>query len=203
MKVYGHPMSTCTRKVLTTLIETGTPFDVVLLDFAKGEHKQEAHLARQPFGQVPVLDDDGFELYESRAICRYLDEKAGGPLTPGDARGRARMEQWISIETSNFTPSAMKFIYHHVFKRPQDDAVLATATASLATALKVMDARLGGTPYFAGDKFTIADICFMPYVEYLMATPVKETIAAHANVAAWWTRVSERPSWQRVSGRAT
>ncbi len=203
MKVYGHPMSTCTRKVLTTLIETGTPFDVVLIDFAKGEHKQEAHLARQPFGQVPVLDDDGFELYESRAICRYLDEKAGGSLTPRDARGRARMEQWISIETSNFTPSAMKFVYHHVFKRPQDDAVLATATTSLATALKVMDARLGGTPYFAGDKFSIADITYMPYVEYLMASPVKETIDAHANVAAWWTRVSERPSWQRVSGRAT
>ncbi len=107
MKVYGHPMSTCTRKVLTTLIETGTPFDVVLIDFAKGEHKQEAHLARQPFGQVPVLDDDGFELYESRAICRYLDEKANGPLRPGDARGRARMEPWISIVMCDFSPAAM------------------------------------------------------------------------------------------------
>lgn len=203
MKVYGHPMSTCTRKVLTTLIETGTPFDVVLLDFTKGEHKQTAHLARQPFGQMPVLDDDGFELYESRAICRYLDEKANGPLRPGDVRGRARMEQWISIEMCDFSPAAMKPIFHHVFHAPQDAAVLAAATATLATALDVMDARLGGTPYFAGDRFSIADICFMPYVEYLMATPVKETIEAHANVAGWWTRVSERPSWQRVSGRAT
>jgi len=78
MKIFGHPASTCTRKVLMTLNETKTPFELVLVDFAKGEHKQPAHLARQPFGQVPALEDDRFELYESRAMSRYIDGKAGG-----------------------------------------------------------------------------------------------------------------------------
>jgi glutathione S-transferase len=70
LKVFGHPMSTCTRKVLTTVNELGLPHEFVVVDFATGEHKQPAHLSRQPFGQVPAIDDDGFALYESRAICR-------------------------------------------------------------------------------------------------------------------------------------
>src|SRR5947209_7088462 len=110
MKIFGNPVSTCTRKVLMTLNEHGAPFELVVIDFAKGEHKQPAHLARQPFGQVPALDDDGFALYESRAMARYIDGKHGARLTPQDAQARALMEQWISVETSNFSPHAMKFI---------------------------------------------------------------------------------------------
>src|SRR5450755_384159 len=104
IKIFGHPGSTCTRKVLMTLNETKTPYELTTIDFTKGEHKQPAHLARQPFGQIPVIDDDGFTFYESRAICRYISEKVGGDLVPGDIKARALMEQWISIETSNFTP---------------------------------------------------------------------------------------------------
>src|SRR5262245_44745205 len=108
MKLYLNPFSTCSRKVLATLAEKQAEAEMVVIDLGKGEQKQPAHLARQPFGVVPVLDDDGFQLYESRAIVRYLDEKLPGvALTPGDARGRARMEQWISIEYSYFSPAAM------------------------------------------------------------------------------------------------
>ena len=85
------------------------PVEYVYLDFAKGEHKAPAHLARQPFGQIPAIDDDGFSFYESRAICRYINERVGGGLVPTDIKGRALMEQWISVETSNFTPHAMNF----------------------------------------------------------------------------------------------
>jgi glutathione S-transferase len=202
LKLFGHPGSTCTRKVLTTLHETGTAFEFVALDFATGEHKQPAHLARQPFGQVPAINDDGFELYESRAICRYLNEKANGSLIPADAQNRALMEEWISIETSNFTGHAMKFVYEHIFKRPQGDEVLAKATAGLETALGVMEKRLAEKPYLAGDVFSIADIAFMPYVEYGMMTPAKEIYGKYPHFVAWWERVSTRPSWQKVAGKA-
>src|SRR3954451_8131968 len=101
MKVYGHPMSTCTRKVLTTLAEKGHEAEFVMVDIMKGEHKLPAHIARQPFGVIPAIDDDGFVLYESRAIMRYLDEKLSGPrLAPPEPKDRAVMEQWISIEQS-------------------------------------------------------------------------------------------------------
>jgi glutathione S-transferase len=201
LKIFGHPMSTCTRKVLTTLAETNTPYEFVLVDFATGAHKQPAHLSRQPFGQVPTLEDDGFSLYESRAMCRYINEKANGNLVPSDAKGRATMEQWISVEGCNFTPHAMKFIYHHVFQRPQEQAVLDTARIGLEQALTVMNDRLATSPFLAGAYFTLADIMYMPYVEYAMATPVKETLAKFPHVMAWWNKVSERPSWHKVAGR--
>lgn len=201
LKLFGHPASTCTRKVLMTLAETNTPFEMNVVDFAKGEHKQEPHLRRQPFGRIPAIDDDGFTMFESRAICRYLNERASGNLVPRDIKGRAKMEQWISIETSEFTPNAMKFVYEHVFKRPQEAAVLETAQKGLTTALGVMDGELGTKPFFAGADFSIADVCFMPYVEYAMMTPVKETLAKYPHVMTWWNRVSERPTWRKATGK--
>jgi glutathione S-transferase len=202
LKVFGHPASTCTRKVLMTLAEIRTPYELVTVDFTIQEHKKQPHLGRQPFGQIPAIDDDGFALYESRAICRYLSERYSGSLVPADIKARALMEQWISIETSNFTPSAMKFIYHDVFKRPQEPAVLETAAKGVDTALRVMDARLGESPFVAGPQLSVGDVCFMPYFEYSMLTPVKGMVAKYPHVSAWWSKVSERPTWQKAIGRA-
>jgi glutathione S-transferase len=200
MKIFGHPGSTCTRKVLMTANETKTPFDFVLVDFAKGEHKQPPHLARQPFGQVPALDDDGFMMYESRAMARYIDGKAGGPLTPRDLKSRARMEQWISIETSNFAAHAMKFIYHVIFKREQTPEVLKTAGAALDVAYGALERTLAQQPFLAGESFSIAEICFAPYLEYLALTPASGKLAEHPHVAAWWSKVRERPAWRKTAG---
>jgi glutathione S-transferase len=202
IKIFGHPASTCTRKVLMTLAETNTPYELTLVDFAKGEHKQQPHLGRQPFGQIPAIDDDGFGFYESRAICRYINEKVGGRLMPADLKGRALAEQWISVETSNFTPHAMKFIYHHVFQRAQEPAVLEAAGKGLEAALGVLEADLAKAQFLVGSQFTLADICFMPYIEYVMGTPVKATFAKYPHVSAWWSRISERPTWKKATGRA-
>jgi glutathione S-transferase len=201
MKIYGHPGSTCTRKVLMTLNETNTPYELLLVDFAKGEHKLPAHLAHQPFGQVPALDDDGFEMYESRAMSRYIDGKAGGPLTPKDPQARAVMEQWISVETSNFAAHAMKFIYHTVFGREQTPEVLKTAGTALDLAYGTMERQLSTQPFLAGNTFSIADVCFAPYLEYLTLTPAAGKLAEHPHVEKWWGQVSSRPAWKKTIGR--
>lgn len=201
LKIYGHPMSTCTRKVLTSAAELDLPHELVLVDFAKGEHKQEPHLSRQPFGRVPAIDHDGFTLWESRAICRYLSDVSTGALVPKDVHDRARMEQWISVETSEFTPNAMKYVYHYIFQRQQEEAVLESAQKAVEVSLGVMEKALASQLYFAGAQFSIADISFMPYFEYTMATPLKDTYARFPAVMAWWGRVSERPSWRKVSGK--
>jgi glutathione S-transferase len=204
IKVYGSPVSTCTRKVLTVLAETGTPFALSLVDLSKGEHKQKPHIERQPFGQIPAIDDDGFTMFESRSICRYLSGKADSPLIPKNLRLKATMEQWISVEQSNFAPNAMKFIYQYVFKRPQDPAVLEAANAMLEKTFSAISVPLAQSPFLTGDTFTIADIVYMPYFEYLMVSPpAKATFEKYPHVVAWWGRVSERPSWRKVAGRAS
>lgn len=205
VKLYGNPMSTCTRKVLTTLHEKGQKADLVVIDL-RGGQKAADHLARQPFGQVPVIDDDGFVLYESRAIIRYLDETLRGPkLTPAEAKGRALMEQWISVETSNFTPHAMKIIYQRVFHpaagKATDEAVVTEASAAVGRTLDVVERQLARSRYIAGDQFTLADIGFMPYVEYLFAGKAGELIESRKGMARWWSDVSARPSWKAVTGK--
>jgi glutathione S-transferase len=201
MKIYGHPMSTCTRKVLTTLVETSTPYELVTVEFATGDHKQQPHLSRQPWGKVPTLDDDGFTMHESRAMCRYINDKAGGKLVPGDLRARALMDMWTSIEYSYFTGPVMKFVFRDVFKYPQEPAALEAAQKELDHTMPLLDAHLAKNQYFAGAEFSLADIGYMPYVEYGMMTPLKDTFGKHASFMAWWNRVSERPSWRKVAGR--
>ncbi|MDW8250769.1 MAG: glutathione S-transferase N-terminal domain-containing protein [Myxococcales bacterium] len=206
MKVVGHPMSTCTRKVLCTLAEKGAEYEFVTVDLMKGEHKTPAYLAKHPFGVVPVLEEeDGFLLYESRAIIRYLDGKLPGvQLTPSDARTRAEMEQWISVEFSYFTPKAMGVIsealLNPLFGKSTDEEKLARAREALGPVAGILDRHLAKRDFFAGD-FSLADICYAPYVEYLVAGKQGDLISSHKNLAAWWARVSERPSWRRVTGK--
>ena len=202
IKLYGSPVSTCTRKVLTTLAETNTPYEFNLVDLGKGEHKQEAHVARQPFGQIPTIDDDGFKLFESRAICRYINAKVDGKLVPTDLKQRAILDQWASVEQSNFSPSAMKFIYHYTFKRAQGDAVLEQANRMLDTVYAAISKPLAKSPYLTGEHFSLADIGYMPYIEYMLTSPAKATMDKHPHVVAWWERISKRASWLKVTGKA-
>jgi len=103
--VYGIPGSPFLRSVEITLKEKDIPYHLHTL--APGEHKQPEHLARHPFGRVPALEHDGFSLYETQAIIRYLDESfPNPPLTPGNAKDRARMNQVIGIIEWYFFPKA-------------------------------------------------------------------------------------------------
>ena len=117
----GHPMSTCTRRVAAIFKEKGVPFEFKLIDFAKGEHKAAEYLKSQPFGQVPYIIDDGFVLFESRAIGRYIASKyrnQGTPLIPdpADLKATALFEQAASIEQSAFDPYASGIASEKVFK---------------------------------------------------------------------------------------
>lgn len=204
MKVYGHPMSTCTRKVLATLAEKGHEAEFVLVDLTKGEHKQPAHLARQPFGVVPAFEDDGFTLYESRAIIRYLDERLPGQsLTPKDIKERARMEQFISIEQSYFSSGVLKIFMNLVFGkmmgREPDMAVVEQGKTEVARALDIVEKDLGNREFLAGSSFSLADIDWLPYVQYLFPPGTGSLVTERPHFNAWWKRTSTRSSWAKVS----
>lgn len=202
MKIYGDPKSTNTRKVLTTLAELELPYELVYVDFAKGEQRGEAHLQRQPFGQLPALDDGGFVLYETHAMCRYLDARAGGRLMPEDLQHRALVDQWMSIESANFSAHAMRFVYHYLLRIELEPALLAHATQGLDKALGVLGKELAARPFIGGSSFSLADICYMPYFEYALLTPAEAQISKHPSLLTWWSKVRERPSWRKVSGHA-
>ncbi|KZP02985.1 thioredoxin-like protein [Athelia psychrophila] len=121
LKLYGSPISTCTKRVAVVLKEKNVPFEFIAIDFRKGEHKAPDFVAKQPFGQVPFIDDDGFILYESRAIGRYIATKyasQGPALIPlGDLKANALFEQAASSEQANFDAVAHVLSYEKWFKK--------------------------------------------------------------------------------------
>jgi glutathione S-transferase len=207
MKVYGHRGSICTNRVLFTFAEKGVEPELVPVDLARGQQKAPEHVARHPFGMIPVLEDGDDSLYESRAIMRYLDQVLPGPrLAPEGARALAEMERWISVEYSYLSPPVGEIVKQKFVVPAQggtaDAAAIDRARQSLSRVLGVVDGALRERPYLAGDSFTLADVSTAPVVSMLLVARETAAIEAHPHVAAWWSRLSTRPAWRRVTGDA-
>ena len=119
LKLYGFAISTCTQRVKTVLYEKKVPFEMHIVNSL--QEKSPALLEKQPFGQVPyIVDEDGFELYESRATSRYIAFKyasQGTQLVPAvsDLKAYAKFEQGASIESSNFDPYVSGVTHEKIF----------------------------------------------------------------------------------------
>jgi glutathione S-transferase len=203
MKVYGSAGSTCTERVLFTLGEKGQEAEMAFVNLATGDHKKPEHLARHPFGVIPVLEeDDGFRLFESRAIIQYLDARFAAPaLTPADPRARARMLQWMSVEQSYLTGGGTirkNLVYGRFLGLAPDPDAVERAKVSFGTTLDVLEKSLEGQEWLAG-RFSLAEVSFMPELESVAALPqVADVITRRPNVHAWFQRIRSRPGWQRV-----
>ncbi|CAF0989253.1 unnamed protein product [Rotaria sordida] len=196
IKVYGTPTSTCTQRVLTTLIEKGLPYELIKVNLAAGEQKTQEYLdEKQPFGVVPVLiDEDGFKIYESRAICRYLELKykgKGTELMPtNDVKALGLFEQAASIEMSYYDP--MKGL------GDPDEAKIALYREQLNAKLDVYEKILSKQPYLAGQDFTLADLFHLSYGNRLVKLNEGHFFESRPHVKDWWNRITSRPSWQQV-----
>ncbi|KAJ7097025.1 glutathione S-transferase [Mycena belliarum] len=211
LKLYGISRAAGhTLAVAMTLIEKQVPFELISIDTANRAQKEPAYLAIQPFGQVPVIDDDGFVLYECRAICRYLAEKyaeQGTPLIPTDLKAKALFEQAASIEFANFHPHAFA-IYTEGLAKPRkglqtDKAAFDASVAQLSAKLDVYEQILGKHEYLAGDEFTLADLFHVSFGFLIAAAGCDLLTTKGPNVARWWNAVSTRPSVARFKDDIT
>ncbi|KAJ7864604.1 glutathione S-transferase [Mycena olivaceomarginata] len=198
LKLYGASQATCTRRVATVLHELKVPFELVEVDIMNGEHKTAAYMQKQPFGQIPYIDDDGFILYETRAICRYIAAKhPESGLIPTDPKANALFEQAASVELSNWDPSASKAGVELMRKRfgmPCDQAVVDAQLEILDKKLEGYEAILSKQRYVAGDSFTLADLFHIPYAP-LVASGGSDIMTRKPNVARWYNELVARPSW--------
>lgn len=202
IKIYGHPWSINARKALLTLAEKGHEGELVLVMLPLGEHKQPAHLARHPWGKVPVLDHDGFLVYESRAINRYLDDALDGPrLSSASPRERALAEQWMNVSDLYFSPHAGALLVESLFRDylggDRNEAAIEAGRAGIQQPLDLLDRHLATSPFIAGGAFSLADVHWMPYLEYLFRLEPAE-VEKRPNLARWWASVSARPTWTKV-----
>ncbi|KAM0213265.1 hypothetical protein ACHAPA_006418 [Fusarium lateritium] len=204
--LYGARGSTNTDRVRLTLAEGGfTDYELVLLNLAKGEQKSKEHFTHHPWGKVPAITfPDGFALYESRAICKYLAKKYSFPLLPSesDARASALLEQAQSEEMQYFAEPAGRIAFEKFAKKfiglPPNEAVVADALKSVEVYFDVAERLLGEKDYMAGDEFTLVDIYYIPLVQRLFVCGYGDVILSRKAVSAWWDRVISRPAIHKM-----
>jgi glutathione S-transferase len=204
-RVFGAQYSVSVRIVRLALAEKGIEYDLVPVDIFAEEGPPLGYLERHPFGRIPAFEHDGFALYETSAIARYIDEAFGGPaLLPLYIRQRARCDQLISIADAYVYPQLVWGIYVERISKPArgavpDEARIADAIPKAATCLKAMSDIMGSSSWLAGETLSLADLYAASMFDYfLMASEGRELIQQHASLAAWWSRVARRPSMENT-----
>jgi glutathione S-transferase len=200
MKLYDSKRAPNPRRVRWFLAEKGAEdIEIVQVDVFKGEHKTPEYLARVGLANVPALElDDGTTITESVAICRYLESVYPEPNMFGrDPREIAVVEMWgRRTELLVANPLMMAVRHTHPALAALDTQVPAIAEANAASAtraLKLLDRRLGESPFIAADRVTIADILAFTAMDFARMIKFAPP-AALTNVARWAEEMRARPA---------
>lgn len=204
--LYGARYSVYVRICRLALAEKGVPYRLAEVDVFADAQAREAQLARHPFGKIPAFEHDGFQLYETAAICRYVDEAFAGPaLQPATAQARARMSQAISILDSYAYRTlvwdiAVERVLNPREGMPADEARIAAALPMARVCLKALDRLAPGAAWLAGDTLSLADLHAAPMLACVLEAPEgRALLAENDRVSDWWRAMSARDSMAGTS----
>ena len=206
--LYGLSRSVYTRIARLALEEKGVRYKLEEVEIFGPAGVPAEHRARQPFGRIPAFAHDGFTLYETGAIVRYVDEAfAGTRLQPQDPHARARMNQVIGIVDSYcYRPMIWGVFFARIVAPAEgfqpDEGHLAETLTKSHTCCRALQDILGSKRYFTGDELTLADLHALPILLFFsMAREGAETLAGHTRLRAWLDNMAARPSVQRTKGK--
>ena len=192
LKLHRHPLSGHSHRAQLALSLMGLPHELIEVDLMKGAHKAPDFVKHSPFGQVPVLDDNGTMLFDSNAILVYLATKydADRRWLPRDPKAQADVQAWLSVAAGQiaFGPAAARLITVFGAQYNAQD-VIARAHALL----QVMDAQLATRGFLVGNSATLADIAGYSYIA--AAPEGNVDLSAYAHVRAWLARVEALPGF--------
>ncbi|KZV99077.1 glutathione S-transferase [Exidia glandulosa HHB12029] len=206
LRLYGSRWSPNAKRVALVLLEKQVRFEAVEVDMINREHKNVSYVAKQPFAEVPYIDDEGLVLYESRAICRYICKKypnQGTPLVPAedDLRAYGLFEQAASVEIYNFDVHVQAAAYESVVKpalgMKTNKANYEKHLKTLGQKLDIYDSILARQRFITGDEISLVDLFHIPYAVELEDAGC-DIMNTRPNVARWWKELKARPSWQAV-----
>ena len=199
IKIWGRNTSSNVQKAMWAVGELGLEHTRIDVGGAYGKTKAPAYLAMNPNALVPTLEeDDGFTLWESNSIIRYLAGKhdKAGALEPKDAKQRARASQWMDWQLSVLGP-AITPVFWGLIRTPaekRDMAAIKAGQDKTVAAMQILDAQLGKTKFAAGDAFSYGDIpvgvmCY----RYRQLVPDRP---ATPNLDRWYTSIAARKAFQ-------
>jgi glutathione S-transferase len=196
LKLYHHPLSTFSQRVRIALLEKQIQAELIEVDIFSGSDDPD-YLRKNPYGQVPTIDDDGFVLYQSTAILEYLEvTRPAPPLLPADARLRASVAMHVKTCDLEFAVPAREILVPKRFlpKERWRTEVIDAARPRVQKQLDILERQLDGKEYLVGNQFSLAEVCYAPLLQFL---PMLEVQLGPAT-AAWAKRVVERPSVQET-----
>lgn len=203
IKIYADPITVNCRKVLAGLDLIGAPYDLVHVDYFKGEHKAEPYVSLNPNASVPALTDGDYQLWESNAMLQYAADKVGNDAVyPRDLCTRADINRWLQWEGSHWFPSCYVFLVENCVKPllggAPDPAVLDAQADTFHKLAGILDRRLADRRWVAGPGPTLADIA--------LAAPMhlhrwqQLPLADHPNLKRWLLEdVEQLPCWQKTT----
>ncbi len=199
LTIYGSDLSGPAIKVRLTANYIGIDYKWQPLNLREGEQKQEWFLKINPVGKIPAIDDDGFHLFESNAICKYLAEKHRSPIYPADMKKRIVVEQWIDFVGFHigvhFSTVAFSRIFAPRMNRPVNEKALEDAQKFLDQYFPLLEKQLGAHKYVVSDEMTLADLVLFATLE--PAELANVSLAAYPNLSAWRARLKRQPFYTK------
>ena len=198
LKIWGRTNSVNVKKALWAMEELGLKYQRIDAGMQFGVNKTPEYLQMNPTGLVPTIEDDGFVLWESHTIVRYLAAKYGsGTLCPTELRARADVERWMDWA---FTLSnAMRAVFWGLIRTPpekRDTKAIEEGRKRCAELMAIPEAALAGKQYVGGDAFTMGDIPLGCEVQRWLRVPIERP--AFPSVQAWFDRLCARPAFRKI-----
>jgi glutathione S-transferase len=193
MKLYTNPLSTFARRVDIALREKNIECERVIVDMAKREQRSDAYMKLHPYGRVPTLVDGDFVLPESTPILEYLEHQYPEPaLVPPDAKGRALVALHIKLCDLELAGPNYTTVFSKRFVPREKWRVDEMERAKKPTErhLKVLGQALDGKDFLVADRFTLAEVCYIPFLYFIDLLDVE----VPDSVRRWSKALSARPS---------
>jgi glutathione S-transferase len=195
LRIWGRLSSINVQKVVWTARELALPFERIEAGGAFGGNRTPEYLRMNPNGKIPVIDDDGFVLWESNAIVRYLAAKHGaGTLWPNDLRQRADADRWMDWHATELMPAMRNAFMQLIRTAPEQRSQTLIEESNTATEplLAILDSHLAGRDFLCGNHFTMGDIAVGSSVHRWFGLP--QPHAPRPNVERWYRRLVTRPA---------
>lgn len=193
--VYGADYSVYVRIVRLVLAEKGIDYELVPVDVFAAEGVPAWYFEHHPFGRIPAFCYDGFRLFETSAIARYVDEGFDGPaLQPSDPRARATMNQIIGmLDAYGYRAMVWDVAVERLEKAEPDEELIAGGLAQAETVLKMLTSLKAEGPWLLGEQLTLADLHAAPIIAYFVkVSEGQKVLAEFPDIKAWWTRIAAR-----------
>ncbi len=199
LKIYAFPLSLPSNKVRYVANYMGLDYEYVPVNLMAGEHMKDEHLKLHPAGKVPVMDDDGFVLFESGSIIKYLAEKHGSTLYPADLAERAQVDKWTDFVSLHVNNGVNRVFFNRVLAPvvgvEVDERSVTDGLSFLDRFLPVVENQLSENPYIAGDKLTLADFNLLSVLDPAEASQID--LSPYPHISAWRSRLQNEEFYTR------